>query len=181
MAPALVVPSEEMKSSPLAPICIFWTDWNKEQQETIQQLRKQGVFRLKAISKKSGLMEPDILENLDDAAILPAGGNIGLVRKVGQEKGSGSNCRLEIVVAAKATEEMDAGSTGLVLELIATKDIEAGEELRLNLPDNSSWHARINLAQHLALTGQAVPMHLWEAKIIPTMTHDPPDDGEPDL
>jgi hypothetical protein len=180
MAPALIVPYDQIVASPLAPMTIFWHDLDDEHHEVITNLYQLGAFRLKAISNKTGKREPNVLINFDDAAILPAAGNIGMVRKVGQEEGADSNCCIEIVAAAKSIENMDVGSSGLVLKLIATKDIEPGEELRLNLPDNSSWHSKMNLAQHLALTGQPIPKHLLDDDI-PTMIPEPPDDVEQEL
>jgi SET domain len=160
MAPAVVVPAKQMEFSPMAPMTIFWLDLDDEQRESIKQLREHGIFHLKAVSGETGQLEHDLLAFFDDAAILPVAGNIGLVRKVGPEEAAASNCRIEIVASV---EKSAAGSTGVVLKLIATKDIEAGEELRLNLPDRSSWLSKMNLAQHLAFTGQPVPMYLLDA------------------
>jgi hypothetical protein len=175
IAPALVVPSKEMELSPLAPMTIFWLDLDDEQRETIKRLREHGVFCLKGVSSESGNMEPDVLEYFKDAAILPAAGNIGLVRKVGHDEKADSNCRIEIVAAADPMEKVNVACSGVVLKLIATKDIEPGEELRLNLPDKSSWQSKINLAQHLALTGQAIAKHLVGTKD-PTMSGGNTDD-----
>jgi SET domain len=179
MAPAIIVPRDHMEVSPLAPMTLFWHDLDGEQQETIKQLRESGNFHLQARSHETGAMAYDVLEYFDDAAILPAAGNIGLVRKVGRD-GADSNCRLEIAAAAESKETMDAGSSSLVLKLIATKDIQPGEELRLNLPDNSSWLAKMNLAQHLAITGQPIPKHLVDAYNPPLMS-DPPHEVDQDL
>jgi FMN phosphatase YigB (HAD superfamily) len=177
MAPALVVPHDQMVFSPLAPMTIFWNDLDEEQQETIEQLQLHGVFRLKAVSNETGKMKPDILEYFNDAAILPAAGNIGLVRKVGRE--AESNTRIEIVAVTEFMDKLDDGSAGLILKLIATKEIEPGEELLLNLPDHSSWHSKMNLAQHLALTGQPIPKHLLVTDI-PAIISDLPDDDDDD-
>jgi hypothetical protein len=160
---------------------ISWFDLDEEQQKAIQQLREYGAFRLKAISSITGLIEPDILQYFEDAAILPAAGNIGLVRKVGHEEGANSNCRIEVMAAAAdSMDKLDVGSTSLVLKLSATKDIEVGEELRLKLPDRSSWHSKMNLVQHLALTGQPIPNHLVDA-YDPNMIPGPPNDVEEEL
>jgi hypothetical protein len=164
----------------LEPMTIFWLDLDDEQQETIKQLQEYGAYRLKAISNKTGHMEPDILEYFEDAAILPAAGNIGLVRKVMHEEGADSNCRIEIVAAADSMEKAAVGSARLLLKLIATKDIEPGEELRLNLPDHSSWYSKMNLVQHLALTGQPIPGHLLGASY-QILTPAPHDDVEQEL
>jgi hypothetical protein len=162
MAPAIVVPHDDMAFSPLAPMTFFWRDLDAEQQGIITRLRASGNFPLKAFSNKTQAMEYDVLESFDQVAILPAAGNIGLVRKNGRE-GADSNCRIEIAAAAPSEETRDVGSSSLVLKLIATKDIQPGEELRLNMPDNSSWLSKTSLAQHLAITGQPIPKHLVDA------------------
>lgn len=153
IAPALVVPLDQVQNSPFAPLGILWHDWDGEQKQTLEDLRVAGALRMKA-RKKDGVMSWDELEYYDDAVVLPVAGNLGLVRKVGPE--ADSNCRIEIVSA----ENSDIGSAGLVLKLISTKDIEAGEELKLNLPDNSSWFEKKSLLQNLAMTGQPIPPHL---------------------
>lgn len=160
-APALVLPSDQVELSPLGPLCIFWSDLDETQQEAIFQLREAGAFRMKGFDHELGGMNLDVLQYYEDAALFPAAGNIGMVRKVGREDET-SNCRLEIISSTEDhdLETVDLGSAGLVLKLIATKDIQAGDELRLNVPDSSSWDSRMSLLQHLALTGQPIPQFL---------------------
>lgn len=160
MAPALVVPAEEVWDSPLAPMAIFWNDLTEKQQDTIKLLREAGSFRMKGVDKETGDPITDVLEDFDDAAILPAAGNIGLVQKVGPEALNDANCRMQFIAAAEDSESMDVGSADLVLQLFATRDIIAGEQLRLNLPDGSSWDAKMILQQMLALQGQPIPEHI---------------------
>ena len=160
MAPALVLPLEQVQNSPLAPMSIFWDDWDENSQESIYKLRELGAFRMKAHDKETGRMSYDVMEFYNDAVVLPVAGNIGLVRKVGRDDDAKSNCRIELVSSSDDQVSGDVGSAGLVLKLIATKDIQAGEELMLNLPESSSWEAKISLLQHLAMTGQPIPKFL---------------------
>lgn len=160
MAPALVVPMEQMQQSPLSPMIIYWHDLDQKQKETIMELREIGAFRMKGLNNETGYQEFDVLEYFDDACIFPAAGRIGLVKKVDDDN---PNCRIEILASAEQEEDTDIGSAGLVLKLVATKDIQSGEELRLNLPDSSSWDAKMNLQQHLALLGQPIPSHIVDA------------------
>ncbi|CAB9505243.1 expressed unknown protein [Seminavis robusta] len=157
-APALVVPMATYEVSPLEPMIIAWADLDPSLQEVVQDLREDGVYRMKGIDTETGRLVPDVLEFFEDSAILPAAGNIGLVRKVGPD--GDSNCRLGIESAARDIENADIGSSGIILKLYATRDIQPGEELLLNLPDSSSWHTKTTLSQHLALTGQPIPKHL---------------------
>ena len=157
MSPALVVPTKQMITTPLSPMIIYWHDLDDTQKNTIMELRELGSFRMKGINNETGYQELDILEYYDDTGILPAAGKIAFVKKVGDDN---PNCKIEIMASADKEEDMDVGSTGLVLKLVATKDILSGEELRLNLPDSSSWDAKMSLQQHLALLGQPIPSHI---------------------
>ena len=158
-APALVVPLDHVQNSYLEPLCFLWNDWEEEQQQAIVTLREQGSFRMKGMNPESGEMEWDVLKEWNDAVIFPVGGSIGMLRRVGRDDPT-SNCRIEISSSTAEDEEEDYGSAGLVLKLIATKIIQEGEELRLNVPDSSSWFSKTSLVQMLAMTGQPVPRHL---------------------
>jgi hypothetical protein len=60
--------------------------------------------------------------------ILPVSGNIGLVRRVGSGGDEGYNCKLLI------RSNKDHGTNvGVTLELIATRNIAAGEVLTVNI------------------------------------------------
>jgi len=156
ISPALVMPVDQVRNSPLEPLSFFWDDWDKEQENAIYKLREQGAFRMKGRNNETGAFEIDILDFYNDAAVLAVAGNIGMVRKVGRDNNQ-SNCRLEVAASVNNTESDDIGSAGLVLKLIATHDIPAGEELRLNMPESSSWESKMSLLQHLAMTGQPIP------------------------
>jgi len=136
-------------------LSVLWGCWDKEQEQSIYKLREMGVFRMKGRNEK-GVLDMDVLKYYNDTAVFPAGGNIGMVRKVGRDNDQ-SNCRLEVTSSRDEQEADDIGSAGLVLKLIATQDIRAGEELRLNVPQSSSWEAKMSLLQHLAMTGQPIP------------------------
>ena len=156
ISPALVLPSDHVRNSSLEPLSILWGCWDKEQEQSIYKLREMGVFRMKGRNEKTGVLDMDVLKYYNDTAVFPAGGNIGMVRKVGRDNDQ-SNCRLEVTSSRDEQEADDIGSAGLVLKLIATQDIRAGEELRLNMPQSSSWEAKMSLLQHLAMTGQPIP------------------------
>lgn len=165
VSPALVVPRDEVHNSSLSPMVIYWEDLETTNQEVIQQLRERGAFWMKGINEETGKLEIDVLRYYEQVAILPAAGNVALVRKVGAETDSNPNCRLEILSSSSEGKRgaLDYWSAGIVLKLIATQDIPDGTELKLNLPDSSSWETKILLVQHLALLGQPIPQHLVNA------------------
>ncbi|CAB9524430.1 expressed unknown protein [Seminavis robusta] len=177
--PALVVPVADFEHSPLSPMLIRWTDLTNPQTHDILSLREM-YYAYKLKGKKNSTddeetentttirqdqLHHDVLEFFDESAILPASGHIGLVLRVGPDEehqrfGENFNCRMEIDPQIRDLKQMDHNSAGIVLKLYATKDIHPGQELRLHLPDTSSWHAKMSLMQHLALTGQPIPPHI---------------------
>lgn len=177
-APALVVPMEHMIGSVLSPMVIYWHDLDERQKETIHALREIGAFRMKGINNETGHHEIDVLKFFDDASILPAAGGIALVKKVGNDN---PNCRIDILASTEQEEDMDMGSTGLVLKLVATKNIQSGEELRLDLPDSSSWDSKMSLQQHLALSGQPIPRHIVDTYNPATQEFEDEDEEEPEF
>lgn len=159
VSPALVLIAELAKNSPLAPLTFFWDDLEEGHKESVRELREMGAYRMKGYSNETYQIHHDLLEYFDDSCIFPAAGNIAMIRKVGHDS---PNCKMEIAAPADSQEELNLGSAGLVLKIIATREIQSGEELRLNLPDNSSWDSKMALQQHLALSGQPIPRHLAE-------------------
>lgn len=159
MAPALVIPRDQILPSPLAAFGIYWEDWDDEQKANIEKLREVGAYRMRGWDAAANKLALDVMQYYEEGVVLPVAGSIGMVRKVGKTTES-SNCRLNIISSTSEGEVGDIGSAGVVLQLIATVDIQAGEELRLSLPDSSSWDAKMNLLQHLAFTGQPIPKWL---------------------
>jgi hypothetical protein len=164
ISPALVLPYPLERDSPWASMGIFCDDWDEEQKKNLVQLRESGAFRMRVRTEKTEQLKYDNLQQLEDAVILPVAGTIAMVRKVGRE--ADSNCRIEIVASTSFDEESedDQGSAGLVLKLIATADILAGEELRLDLPVSSSWSEKVHLSQILTATGQPLPKHIVDTR-----------------
>lgn len=159
MASALLVPLEQVEDSPFAPFAITWDDWDDDQKESVLQLRDMGALSMKKLNE-TGWMTFDPLDKLDHAVVIPFAGNIGLVRKVGRHDTAESNCRIEIISSADDQGKVNAGNAGIVLRLVATKDIDIGEEVRLNMPESSSWKSKVSALQHLAMTGQPIPKFL---------------------
>ena len=159
MASALILPLEQVEDSPFAPFAITWNDWDDDQKKSILQLRDMGSISMKIRKGAEGMIF-DPLDKLDHAVVIPFAGNIGLVRKVGRHNSAESNCRMEIISSADGQGKINEGNAGIILRLVATKDIDVGEEVRLNMPESSSWKSKVSALQHLAMTGQPIPKFL---------------------
>ena len=88
----------------------------------------------------------DRFESFEDVALLPNAGFLGNVRRVGANS-SESNC--ELVIHSQGVEN----SVGVKLELIATKQIGAGDVLKLNMPPGGTKREVEELEKELKLTG----------------------------
>lgn len=116
----------QLQGTALAPLAIYWDDLTVHQQDTMVVLRHrdQMVVRSKPFPGKI-----DGLRSFTDLVILPTGGVLGLVRRVGRSSPD-SNCRLSIPWHQGSHQS----STGIRMELIATKDIAEGQVLKIDLP-----------------------------------------------
>jgi hypothetical protein len=162
MAPALLLPRQLVQNTILAPIVLYWEDWDDATQQVLQQLRDKGQLQIQYQSKEAvDDRRTDAFENFESTVLFPAGGNLGLVRRVGAARNnttssddssnSNSNCRLRIRGATA-----DPNSAAITLELIATKDIAAGELLKVNLPAPAAGiqRERALLVEELKRSGQ---------------------------
>jgi len=118
IAPALVLPLALV--GPLAPLVIQWDHFTERHQKYFRKLRDTGQFRT-----THGSQPDDDFELFKAAVILPVGGYVGLIERVGSNS---PNCRLEIVSSGAGE-----GNAGILFDIIAVRDIEAGDTLRLNI------------------------------------------------
>jgi hypothetical protein len=176
-APALTLAAPKIRNSILAPYGIFWEDLTLAQQASLQMFRYMGALTLRESSgeNNSSLVRRDVLDNygLENVMILPVGGNIGMVQRFSNHHASGdfANCRLEFAAAAsderisrQDDDDKNVGNAGIVLRLIATRTIQAGEKLIMNVPISSTGPARLLelglLLEELNKSGQTVPKWL---------------------
>ncbi len=135
--------------SPLAAITIRWQDLQPQQQSALQSLRQEGQWMLQYNDWYSDYAwnRTDRFQSWEDIAILPFGGNIGLVAR-GKED---FNCQLVV-----PTEDVtgQANSVVVSLQLIASKDISMGETLRLDLPLSRTSREMALLKKELQLMGR---------------------------
>jgi hypothetical protein len=141
----LVVSRKLMQGTALGAVVLSWNDLAQDHQTALRTLRENGQMILQYQGYDTEWNRIDRFESFEDLAILPVAGNVGLVRRVGDEAG---NCRLVI------HSEGSPGSVGVTLELIATEDIAVGEVLMLTLPPARSRIELQFLKRELQLTGR---------------------------
>lgn len=124
-ATGLLLAAHHIKNTMLRPLAIHWDELNAKLQGTLVVLRNLGKLQ---VYDMKNLQRDDCLESYQDLHILPTGGTLALVRRVGTENES-SNCRLVIPWNQPWHQE----ATGLLLQLIATRDITAGEVLKVDI------------------------------------------------
>jgi hypothetical protein len=177
VAPALTLAASKIRNSILAPFGIFWEDLTLAQQASLQVLRYTGTLTLRESSGENSrsLVRRDVLDSygLENVVILPVGGNIGMVQRFPYQHAAGvvANCRLEVTAAAsdertlrQDDDDVNVGNAGIVLQLIATRTIQAGEELIMNVPITSTGPARLLelglLLEEFNTSGQTIPKWL---------------------
>jgi hypothetical protein len=157
LAIGLVLSQKQLQGSILAPIAFAYQDLQPDHQQSLANLRQLDQLRLQYQGKDTDWQRIDLLdESLEDVAIFPAAGNIGMVRRVGAYETR--NCRLVI-------PELESNdSAGVFLELIATQDITTGDVLLLNLPVGGTRAERQQLKKELQLTGMPYYDGLFDDK-----------------
>jgi hypothetical protein len=147
IAPALLLPRKLVRNTILAPLVLLWEDLDEANQQALKQLRDAGQLQIQYQSEEAAYDRTDAFDAFESTVLFPAG-NLGLVRRVGWNSDS-SNCRLRIHATA------DPHSVAITLELIATKDIAAGEILKVNLPPAGIQREQALLLEELKRSGQA--------------------------
>ncbi len=127
IGPGLILSSKLTFGTALGSLVFPWNHLTEEQQASLRILREDGQLKLQHQGYDTSWKRVDTFESYEDLSILPVGGQIGLLRRVGEIESS--NCRLNIL-----WELGQPDSVTVILELVATDDIESGEILKLNLP-----------------------------------------------
>lgn len=145
----LLISRELLKGSILEPIAIPYQDLSLNDQARLLDLREQGRLKLQYQGPDTKWHRIDLLQgsNLEDVAIFPASGSIGMMRRVADESGVEANSRIMM------SKEEGNDSAGVLLELIATRDIASGETLVLALPASTSDKTARRLVQAIEATG----------------------------
>jgi hypothetical protein len=164
IAPALVMNKVLLAKTALAPTCFFWDDWDVEQQKALRDLRESSDLRVQYQNDSDGGSRHDRFTQIEDVVVLPAAGNIALVERIGNS--GDANSKIKIIASGSMKSHLHfggtVGSAGILLHLVATKDIKTGDRLRLNIQQSSTSEERQLLADVLDQTGSVVPDYLRE-------------------
>jgi hypothetical protein len=142
----LVLSRRVVRDTTLGALALVWEDMQDEHQTALRTLRENGQLYLQYQGGDTNQEKADRFESFEDLVILLAASNLSMVRRVGNQEDS--NCRLNI--HSSSMEGTEQGS--VVLELIATRDIQIGEVLTLNLPRAGSRVERFMLKTVLGAT-----------------------------
>ena len=130
IATGMLMVRSPLKNTTLAALGIVWEDLSDDQKGNLTSLREEGLLHVAEVTRPKdvwGTMKyVDVLDSFENLFILSLVGSLAYVRRVGMKKES--NCRLLI----HSNEGVAKGS--VILELVATRDIEAEDVLKLNLP-----------------------------------------------
>ena len=126
----LVTSRNFVRGTPLGPIAFYWENLKIDHHQSLINLRDNKKLILQYQGPDTGWESIDRFAGYSEMTVLPVSGNIGLVRRVGSggEHGEEYNCRLII-----RSNKDHLTTVGVTLELIATRDIAAGDVLKLNI------------------------------------------------
>lgn len=156
IAPALVLSRELVKGTALAPFGMNWEDLSQQHHDALKELRTAGKLKVQHQSKKTEWHRLDHFKTFEDVVIFPAAGNIAQIDRMGTND---PNCRMNVMSSGKETEGAD-----LVLEMVALKDITAGETLRLDIVPTGTVEEKLALKEILEPTGQPLSDNLKAVK-----------------
>jgi len=126
----LVTSRNFVRGTPLGPIAFYWENLKIDHHQSLINLRDDNKLILQYQGPDTGWESIDRFAGYSEMTVLPVSGNIGLVRRVGSggELGEEYNCKLLI-----RSNKDHLTNVGVTLELIATRDISAGDVLKLNI------------------------------------------------
>ena len=127
-------------NTPLASSSFFWQDWDEEQQKDLKDLRASNDLRVQYQGVDNGWLRIDAFHEFEDVVVLPAAGTLALVERVG--KSDDANCQIKILASGSMKSHLShggsSGSAGILLQLVAIKDIPTGTRLQLNIPNSAN-------------------------------------------
>lgn len=166
MVPALVVGKEKVVNTKLAPMSFFWNEWDAAQQQSLKALRESGDLHVQHQDQSTDWVREDRFDTFENVVVVPAAGNIALVERLGNGnvESSSTNCEMNILSSGSMKSHLNHGggngSAGILLELVASKDLKAGDRLTLNVPSHASSYEKQLLVGELVWSGQPVPEFL---------------------
>lgn len=128
IAPGLILSTNLIAGTMLGGLVFSWQHLNEDQRASLRIVRESNQMKLQYQGNDNRWTSVDRFVSFDDLSILPTGGNIGLVRRVGRDT-EVTNCQLNILWHLGQRDIVS-----VTLELRATQDIDTGDMLLLNLP-----------------------------------------------
>lgn len=146
--PALAMHVDYIVGTALAPLVFGWNVLMASHRINLRLLREAGHLTILHQSVDTNWRRIDHWDGYDKLVILPAAGSIAMVERVGH-KDETANCRLEISGSGSGE-----GSAGIILRLVATRNVDTGETLRLAVNPGGTSAEHIELRNEMQRTGQ---------------------------
>lgn len=159
LAPALVLSKDQLKSTSLAPFGLYWQDLTEEHHIALRELREAGRLKVQHQGHDTEWHRRDHFTIFEDVVVFPAAGSVGMIERIGGGSKDDTNCEMKIRSSGPESE-----GAGLVLEVLATKDIQAGDTLRLDIAPTGSDEEKLALIAILESTGQPLSDALQAVK-----------------
>jgi SET domain len=142
----LVLSRNHIRGTPLGPIAFYWENLKIDHHQHLINLRDNAKLILQYQGTDTEWQSVDRFVGYSEITILPISGGIGMVRRVGNED---YNCK--IIIRSNKNHNTNVGVT---LELIATREIAAGEVLRLNIAPSEFREEYELLHEEMEASGQ---------------------------
>ena len=155
IATGLLLSTQLIAGTVLGGLVFSWQHLSEQHRASLHILRESGQIKLQGQNQDSGWARVDMFESYEDLSIFPASGHIGMVRRVGETEVS--NCHLNILWHLGQKD-----SVSVTLELVATRDIDTGDVLLLDLPPAGTKDELRLLKAELDGLGQAYVPGLFD-------------------
>ena len=148
IGPGMLLDSRAVAGTVIAPLTFPWQILSKSQQDAIRELQKEeNNIMVQYQGADTGYERIERFESFELTTVFPSGGSIGMVRRLINREDS--NC--ELIIHPKSQE----GAVGLTLELVAMKDIQLGEVLKMHMaPTTREVGDWTTFLREMKLTGQ---------------------------
>lgn len=158
-SPGMLFNKVMIEGSALGGLIIGWDHLRPEQQEVMRKNHPSGKVPVAYSAQRTQWKKIFRNVDLEDLAILPFAGRIGMVKRlpVGNSYEQ-SNCQLDIQIQVVKDAEGENTFATVILELIATQDIEVGQNLAMDVYRAGSFFELELLKSKLKQTGQPFVM-----------------------
>lgn len=168
---ALVLSQKFTKDTALMPLVYAWKDLHEDHREGLVRLARKGLLHLQYQGADTSWKPTNNFTNpksFEDLLLFPVAGNIGMVRRLNTAVDDSSifaedNCRLVVHPRRNQDEKNNDDDSmqwldqpvGVTIELVATKDMDAGTVLVIDLVESvaNPYEYKL-LLRELKQTGQ---------------------------